>query len=114
MSRHRGINTLFNDLFLEEPSTVCVAEKKQKGRSPDLISRRNECMLDRYFFYLIRRPNYVVLLETISNEFFLSMVTIPDIVDENYDYITDLRKQFADNPEKVKKVFAGKWPHLVW
>jgi hypothetical protein len=104
----RGTITLFKNIFSEElPARL---EKQKKGRSDVLNAKRNECLIDRYFFYgRFTEKRYEKILETLSNEFFLSSVTIPKIVDENLDKLIELKKL---KPEK--SFFQNKWPHLVW
>lgn len=106
---HRGTLKLFKDIFTEEENQEPV-EKQSKGRSEILNSKRNECLLDRYFFYgKYSGLRYELILEMLSAEFFLSKVTIPKIVDENLDKLIELKKE---KPEK--NFFQNKWPHLVW
>lgn len=104
----RGTITLFKNIFQEE--TPAPIEKQRKGRSEHHNSKRNDCLIDRYFFYgKYSGLRYELILERLSGEFFLSAVTIPKIVDENLDKLIELKKQ---KPEKG--FFQNKWPHLVW
>lgn len=111
-----GAISLFKDIF-EQPRPI---EKSRKGRSLSLIEKRNELLLARYYWHGRKKIegktiSYSSLLETVSNEFFLSMVTIPEIVDANYDMLSALKRQWHDEPEeKMQKAFAKKWPHFVW
>lgn len=115
-----GVRTLFQEIFMPE---TAIPDKQRKGRSSTLIEKRNECLLDRYYWHGRKqidgkRIDYSSLLETVSNEFFLSMVTIPDIVDANYTYLTTLKSDWPiwdrQKEEKMRKHFQLKWPHLVW
>lgn len=108
---HRGTLKLFKDIFTdEEENQERIEETISKGRSKTLNSKRNECLLDRYFFYgKYSGKRYDLILEMLSTEFFLSEVTIPKIVDENLDKLIELKKE---KPEK--SFFQNKWPHLVW
>lgn len=104
----RGVNTLFSNIFIEE--SPAPAEKQEKGRSKILNSKRNECLIDRYFFYgKFSGLRYDLILEKLSLEFFLSEVTIPKVVDENLDKLIELKKN-----KPTKEDFQNKWPHLVW
>jgi hypothetical protein len=111
MTNPRGSQTLFKNIFTEvNSSSSSPAEKQRKGRSEALNNKRNECLLDRYFFYgKFSGLRYELILEVLSSEFFLSEVTIPKIVDENLEKLIQLKKQLPD-----KKYFQNKWPHLVW
>lgn len=105
---HRGTLKLFKDIFTDD--TPAPVEKQKRGRSDVLNAKRNECLLDRYFFYgRFTDKRYEKILEELSSEFFLSAVTIPKIVDENLDKLIALKKE---KPEK--SFFQNKWPHLVW
>ncbi|MGQ0739125.1 MAG: hypothetical protein ACT4OJ_08720 [Bacteroidota bacterium] len=102
----RGL-LLFNNI--EEPTPP---EKQIKGRSKSLIQMRNECLLDRLFFYKKNFPwNYDYVLERLRDEFFLSEVTIPQIIEkpESQLYLRTLK---LEQPNKDS--FAKKWPHLKW
>lgn len=103
----RGTLTLFQDIFVTEsqrPSHL------RKGRSEYQNSRRNECLTDRYYFRArFTEKRYDVILKTLSDEFFLSEVTIPEIIDANYSQLQRLKKE-----QPGKSVFIKKWPHLVW
>jgi hypothetical protein len=111
----RGSRTLFSDIF------VAIPDKQRKGRSLSLIEKRNECLIDRYYWHGRKileggkRIAYSSLLETISNEFYLSHITIYEIVDNNYEYLTQLKKEWQDEKEeKMRKHFQCKWLHLIW
>ncbi len=101
-------STLFADIAYSEPA---LAEKQSKGRSSDLIAKRNELLVDRFFYYKSRRYDYVYILELLSNEFFLAESTIPQILEKpnNQVYYRRLR---MEQPEI--KTFKIKWPHLLW
>jgi hypothetical protein len=101
----RGSLTLFADIF-ETPAPKLV----KKGRSSQLHDKRNECLVDRYYFYAnFSDKRYSAIIEILSVEFFLSTVTIPELLQANQAQIRALKKQ---NPGKVW--FKGKWPHLTW
>lgn len=104
----RGL-TLFNNLIEDEAP---VLEKQQKGRSKALISKRDELLLDRlYFFKKTFRLDYDYVLEVLSGEFFLTEGTIPRLIEKagNQPYIRTLRISQPERNELEKK-----WPHLVW
>jgi|GEM_PF-878912 len=85
-------------------------KQKIKGRSSKLLARRNECMTDRYYYYgAYTEKRYDAIIEQLSNEFFLSPVTVPDIIQNQMDYLQELKKQ------KISVYhFQQKWPHLKW
>lgn len=103
----RGI-TLFNDLL---PAKT-LPEKQIKGRDKELISKRNELLLDRLFFYkALYRWDYDFVLEKLSNEFFLSERTIGDIISNTGSQLY-LRTLKIEQPSKNN--LEKKWPHLKW
>lgn len=103
----RGSNVLFSDVFNEGNET---APRLKKGRSAALIARRNACLVDRYYWYgRYSEKRYTLILESLSDEFFLSTVTIPEIINDNIDQLRGLK---AKNP--TAKQLATKWPHLNW
>jgi len=105
-----GANTLFKEVFYTTP-----AVKQRKGRSLSLIEKRNECLVDRYYFHGRKKVSYAYLLEIISNEFFLSMVTIPEVIEANFNTLASLKKQWHDQDEKkLAEHLRKKWPHLMW
>lgn len=113
----RGSLTLFADIF-EQP--LINPTDKRKGRSSSLNDRRNECLLDRYYWHGRleidgKRISYNSLLRTISDEFFLSTVTIPEIVQDNLESLIALKHRFASlDITTVQRQMQKKWPHLVW
>lgn len=106
----RGSLSLFKDFFEDNPVPVDVAEAKRKGRSAELILQRNECLVERYYYYgKFTDKRYLKILEQLSFEFFLSTVTIPEVINENFETLSALRQQ-----KPVRPYFTKKWPHLVW
>lgn len=100
----RGSNTLFADIF-DTPQLP----KQKKGRNKYLHDLRNECLIDRYFYYGAQRLSYVAILDTISREFFVSTFTIPYLI---ADHTAQLQRLKMDKPSA--KYFKEKWPHLAW
>lgn len=101
----RGSHTLFNNIF--ETNTVV---KQGKGRSASLIASRNECLINRYYYYgKFFNYKYSYILKQLEDEFFISIVTIPEVISINYELLTNLKKQ-QPSLQSLKK----KWPHLVW
>ena len=103
----RGSNTLFSDIFIDQPEETST---QRRGRSAYFHSQRNECLVDRYYYYCkVSEKRYDIVLEKLSVEFFLSTVTIPEIIDSNYEHLVRLKKAAPDAQH-----FKKKWPHLVW
>lgn len=82
----------------------------RKGRSNKLVEKRNEYLLARYYYYHnFSDKRYDVILEQLSEEFYLSTSTIQDLVQHNMSFLYDLKDM---NPRRG--YFDAKWPHLVW
>lgn len=102
-----GSLKLFNDILDDQNTTTTVA---RKGRSDELIAQRNECLIDRYHYYLtFTDKRYIAILEILSREFFIAAVTIQERINENYNSLVRLK-----NEKPAKTHFIKKWPHLVW
>lgn len=110
----RGSNKIFKDFF--HSTTQCESPNLKKGRNVELNNKRNECLLDRYFYYgSVTQYRYETIIDKLSVEFFLSRVTIPKVIDSNYDLLALKKKEYKGIPEeKLKKTMAEKWPHLSW
>lgn len=113
----RGTLSLYKDVF-DQP--VALTVEKSQGRSKELIAKRNDCLIDRYFYYgnfvvslhgkIEGKLNYPSILLLLQEEFFInSEFTIPQVIDECYDRLIELRNQ-----KPAKEFFKKKWPHLVW
>jgi hypothetical protein len=107
MSAVRGTNTLFKEFFeAEQPIKVAPKGIIQSTNA----SRRNECLVDRYFFYgKYYGLSYNRILDELEKEFFISKGTIPDIISDNIDQLRSIKKVAP-----VRADLKKKWPHLDW
>lgn len=98
-------------LFLELFDAETLPQKQRKGRSPELIEKRNELLIHRYVFYrtLTVRLSYEYIISRLSEELHLSTYTIPQIIEDNQGKIVALRRQ-----EPSRQYFQKKYPHFVW
>lgn len=104
----RGIR-LHNKLF-DDKNTAPA--KITKGRSSVLNRNRNACIVYRYYFYskfFSGKLNYSFIIERLSNEFFLSPVTVPELLKSNSKTLTELKEQ-----QPTIKMLSNKYPHLNW
>lgn len=100
----RGSNTLFSDIFEDAP----VKPFQRKGR--ELNAKRNECLVDRYYYYgKFEQWRYSYILDTLSTQFFISTITIAEAIEDNFDQLAALKR---DKPQPA--YFKKKYPHLVW
>ncbi|MCG8477048.1 MAG: hypothetical protein MI784_16395 [Cytophagales bacterium] len=67
-------------------------EKMKKGRSADLISRRNSALVKRFYFWTeIKRRRFDDTLQILSlDEFFISEQTIENILRKNLSLLDSL------------------------
>ena len=82
----------------------------QRGRSNSLISRRNECLLARYYYYGFHKDVcYEENLRQLAIEFFLSASTLARIIMNNTDRLQQIK-------EKAPGVYylQSHWPHMKW
>lgn len=104
----RGSNTLFADIFEEET----LPAKTGKGRSNTLHDARNEALISRYYYYgkfFENKLNYNYIITTIAGEFWLSPVTVPEVINANFEILAKLKSE-----KPALKYFKEKYPHLVW
>jgi len=105
MQQRRSVK-IFDEVFQTLPADI----ERKKGRSAQLHNRRNECLIDRYYYYgKFTDKRYLDILDDLSREFFLSPVTIPDLIADNISMLTKLKAQ-----QPSKSYFSKKWNHLMW
>lgn len=98
--------TLFEDVF-EQPPVLTVT---RQGRSDYLHNQRNECLVERYYFYgKFTNNRYEAILDTLKHEFFIEAETIQDRISENFHIIERLKSE-----QPPKSYYQKKWPYLVW
>ena len=83
---------------------------QRRGRNNELLEKRNACLLARYYYYgHFTEKRYDAIIQHLSTEFFLSPVTIQDLVQDHVNYLHELKQL---NPRRA--YFESQWPHLVW
>lgn len=106
----RGERSIFLSLFADDIPTTATATPERKGRSEELLTKRNELLVCRHYYYTrIVELQYARALERLEDELYLSQRTIINIVNDNY---TLLKKINAEKPEA--KYFKQKFPFMVW
>jgi hypothetical protein len=101
---------LYNSLLFEQSPVLTVVKPERKGRSEALISKRNELIAARYWFYVkIKRLNYVDVLTALEDEVFLSQITLARVVASSMDI---LKKYQEEKP--TAKHFAKEFPFMNW
>ena len=117
MGSPRGSISIFRDVFQEEKNTQ---SQPKKGRSKELIDKRNICLTHRYWYYgnfplelknkADCKLSYYSILNILQEEFFInSEFTIPQVINECSYILSDLKEK-----KPSKDYFKKRWPHLVW
>jgi len=106
----RGSQKLYKDL--NEPIEI----NHRRGRSIEYNKLRNDCLIDRYIFYLITtRNNYEAIISDLANDFFLSPVTIQNVLSMNYDNVVSLKKLYSGcSHKKINDTLKKKWTQYAW
>ena len=109
VKQRRGIRLM--EALIEDKSRVEVMpEKVKRGRNIELIDKRNECLLHRYYFYSkVLKLKYEDVITTLTTEFFISGRTITDITLSESDYLTELFKKKYTAKELEKKFRFLNW-----
>ncbi len=82
----------------------------QKGRNNKLVTRRNECLLARYYYHgYCKNMCYEEVLRQLVAEFFLSPNTIANIILENTEHLQSLKQR-----AHLMYYFQNHWPHIKW
>ncbi|MBA3828717.1 MAG: hypothetical protein H0X33_07255 [Taibaiella sp.] len=101
----RGKNS-FQEVF-DKP---LVEKGDKKGRSTGHLARRNECIAHRYYYYgHYSDKRYNAIITLLSEEFFLSVATIPNIIQDNIEALQLLKKR-----QPSVYFFQARWPHMKW
>ncbi len=105
----RGHRTYLS-LFQNDSPAEVLAVPEKRGRSEQLIIKRNELLIHRhYFYYKIKGLQYHIGLQALESEFFLTERTIVDIVQNNHGIIKELR-----NLAPEIHYFKKKYPFMAW
>lgn len=79
--------------------------------APDLRAQRNELMMHRFVYYRLQNKGMMheYLVRKVAAEFFLSEVTVGEIIQDNAGRVTAIRREMPNNKELRKR-----WPWLIW
>jgi hypothetical protein len=104
----RGAQLLFSNLI--QSDHLPQQKTSDKGRSKDLINKRDQKLLYRYYFYAqILRKQYGDILTILSDQFDLSNVRIIVCLSDKHQ---ELKQIFAAKPS-VKEL-SELYPYLNW
>ena len=89
-----------------ENKRVVVATK---GRDVNLVKRRNDAMVYRYYMYNSYDWSYVRIIETISEEFYLTSRTVTNILTANIDALKLIKRE-----KPPLSSLSKKYPQFDW
>lgn len=105
----RGERSIFLSLFNDNVKQITTAPER-KGRSEDLLNKRNELLVCRHYYYTrIMELQYQRTLEKLENELYLSQRTIIDIINNNHKLLSSINSQ-----KPAAKYFRTRFPFMVW
>lgn len=109
LNARRGLRLMEN--LIEDNSRVeIIPDKVKRGRNKELIDKRNECLLHRYYFYSkVLKLKYEDVITSLSAEFFISDRTTTDIAMSESDYLSELFKKKYTPKELEKKFRFLNW-----
>ena len=97
---------IFNEIIKDNG----MPQAQRRGRNNSLIDKRNECMIARYYYYAaIKNKCFEDILKQLVTEFFLSPITIANVVKHGTDQLQALKQK-----SPVLYFFQNNWPHLKW
>ena len=106
----RGDRSIFKNLFTDDNNIVKSDSKTRRGRSDELVKKRNELLIHRYYYYSkIELKQYENVLSELEKEFFLAPITIVKIVHTNIEMLKNINKS-----KPQKSYFKGLFPFVVW
>ncbi len=81
-----------------------------RGRSADRLNRRNDKIINRFYFYsMIRKMNYEHVIDELAKEFDLAPRTITDMLLKNDRVVAEV---MTKKPPVVD--LKKKYPYLSW
>ena len=103
----RGKNKLFSSQINQE---LRKGERNGRGRSSELIRKRDIALMSRYYFYLNNsKLRYEEIIGRLSEQFFLSGHTVVQRLSYNSEIFDRLKKE-KPLPKELDKSF----PYMKW
>ena len=83
---------------------------KKRGRNEQLIIKRNECLVHRYYYYAkVKQLKYADVIKKLSEEFYISERTVADIAQMQNELFNEV---FKEKP--ALKTLIIKYNYLNW
>lgn len=106
----RGHRTIFNSLFETDVNVLDTPAPERKGRSEELVLKRNEALICRYYYYIkIHGMQYLATLAVLQQEFYLAERTIIDMLTKNSGILRRLH-----DTKPTLKYFRDRYPWMAW
>ncbi len=87
-----------------------IPKQVKKGRNRELLNERNRALINRYYYYKSSSTlRYEAILSKLRCEFYLSQVTIVEIITANVDELVSIQK-IKPSISTLKKDFQ----HFNW
>ena len=98
---------LFDELNYDSSK---ISKYDFRGRSKILIEERNRCLCFRYWYYSKRHKNrYDDVLKCLSKEFYLSEMTVTNLISKNS---ISIKRVYEENP-KINELKI-EFDYLTW
>ncbi len=114
----RGAQISFKEIFFDKADTPVISLTKIQGRNQDLNRRRNECLVDRYYYTARRNgtgTSYEHNIKEVAEQFFLSPYHASKVILSHNVQLTELKLKWKNEQlDKLQKHLSRKWPHLSW
>lgn len=106
----RGGN-FFNEMAEEsKPAKAAKKRGEGRGRSPELIARRNDKVFCRYYYFSrIIKLKYELVLEALISDFDLTESTLIQIIEQNTSAIAELKTNNV-----TREQLKAKYPSFYW
>jgi hypothetical protein len=97
---------IFNEMVRDNSLQI----QPRKGRNNSLVSKRNECLFDRYYYYgYYKNKCYEDIIRLLVSEFFLSPNTISMLIQNNSEQLRTIKLRCP-----ALYYFQNHWPHMKW
>lgn len=108
-SPQRGLS-IYNNLLFTDNTQEDKPSSPSIGRSPELISKRDEFLLHRFYWKTkVERKVYPDVFQELSEELWLSKIQIQKIITSKIDEVLRIKNSKPD-----VKDLRSKWPHIIW
>jgi len=101
---------LHGALLTESKEKIHEPQPKLRGRSAELISKRNEALFYRFYFKTkLEKKFYNEVVAELQTEFYISCIMIQKLLQANSDRILALKKEALTGT-----ILKKKFPYLNW